>query len=153
MKQVDVLIIIGSKSDDEYARAAIELLDEFGISYELEVASAHRNPDKVKELVSGARDGGVKVIIAMAGLAAHLPGVVASHTTLPVVGVPLPASTLGGLDSLLSISQMPAGVPVATMSLGKAGAKNAAIFSLELLAMSDKKYLEKLKDYRNNLAQ
>jgi 5-(carboxyamino)imidazole ribonucleotide mutase len=127
-----VWIFMGSKSDTEIMSLAEDCLRNESIPYEVFVHSAHREPDKIRELIRGARDKGVVAIIAGAGLAAHLPGFIASMTDIPVLGVPIPASTLGGLDSLLSISQMPSGVPVATFGIGKPGAKNAALFASRL---------------------
>ena len=129
-----VLIMIGSKSDQSYADACMEKLNELGIESNLEISSAHRQPDKTDELAKTAADLGYEVIICMAGMAAALPGVVAARTKLPVIGVPLPAS-LEGLDSLLAIAQMPSGVPVATMGIGKAGAENAAALTARILAV------------------
>jgi phosphoribosylaminoimidazole carboxylase PurE protein len=128
-----VLIIIGSKSDSEYAVECQKQLEEFGIDSDVEISSAHRQPDRTDKLAKSASDSGYEVIICMAGMAAALPGVVAARTHLPVIGVPLPAS-LGGIDALLAIAQMPSGVPVATMGIGKAGAKNAAALSARILA-------------------
>jgi len=124
------------------------ILKQFKIPYEMTVSSAHRNPEKTKKLAQNAEKRGVKVIIAGAGMAAHLPGVIASYTNLPVIGVPLSASSLSGLDSLLSIVQMPSGVPVATMAVGEAGAKNAAILAIQILALSDKNLKGSLKEFR-----
>lgn len=151
MKNIDVLIILGSKSDVETTSVCGEILGKFGVSFRQEISSAHRQPEKTKGLVTEAEAGGVKVIIAAAGMAAHLPGVVASHTTLPVIGVPLAASALSGVDSLYSIVQMPAGIPVACMSIGSHGAKNAALLAIEILALSDSALKDKLKAYRKEL--
>ncbi|UCB52336.1 MAG: 5-(carboxyamino)imidazole ribonucleotide mutase, partial [Candidatus Zixiibacteriota bacterium] len=125
MSAPKVLILIGSARDQDVMAKGAKLLEDFNISYRMEVSSAHRDPEKTKRLGQEAEAKGVRVIIAGAGMAAHLPGVVASHTTLPVIGVPLSASSLLGLDSLLSMVQMPSGIPVATMAIGEAGAKNA----------------------------
>lgn len=127
-----VWIFMGSKSDAETMAAAEERLKAESIPYEVFVHSAHREPERIRELIAGAPEQGVVAIIAGAGLAAHLPGFIASLTDIPVLGVPLPASTLGGLDSLLSICQMPSGVPVATFAIGKPGAQNAALFAARL---------------------
>ncbi len=127
-----VWIFMGSKSDSEIMSVAEEYLRNESVPYEVFVHSAHREPDRIRELIRDAKDRGVVAIIAGAGLAAHLPGFIASLTDIPVLGVPIPASTLGGLDSLLSISQMPSGVPVATFGIGKPGAKNAALFASRL---------------------
>jgi len=124
-----IWIFMGSKSDSEIMSAAEEVLNSNSVPYETFIHSAHREPDEIRDLIAKAKKEGVVAIIAGAGLAAHLPGFIASLTEVPVLGVPIPASTLGGLDSLLSIAQMPSGVPVATFGIGKAGAKNAAIFA------------------------
>lgn len=129
-----ILILIGSKSDSKYAEECQTILNNLGIDNTLEVSSAHRQPDRTDELSKTAAENGYEVVICMAGMAAALPGVVAARTKLPVIGVPLPA-TLDGIDSLLAIAQMPSGVPVATMGIGKAGAKNAAILSARILAI------------------
>lgn len=147
-----VLIILGSKSDIEVTRGCGELLDRFQIPYKQEISSAHRQPDKTRRIVKEAEEKGVEVIIAAAGMAAHLPGVVASMTTLPVIGVPLPGSALSGVDSLYSIVQMPAGIPVACMAVGSHGAKNAAILAAEILALNDNALKSRLKSYRDELA-
>jgi 5-(carboxyamino)imidazole ribonucleotide mutase len=131
------VIVMGSESDRPFMSETASLLDELGVAHVLEVMSAHRTPAKVQELASAARERGVRVIIAGAGGAAHLPGVVASWTTLPVIGVPLPTSDLNGLDALLAIVQMPAGVPVATVAVGRAGARNAAILAAQIIATGD----------------
>ena len=143
-----VLILMGSTKDQEVMLKSAELLEEFNVPCRMEVSSAHRSPEKTKRLAQEAGKKGVKVIIAGAGMAAHLPGVVASHTTLPVIGVPLCASSLSGLDSLLSMVQMPSGIPVATMAIGEAGAKNAAILAVRILALSDEKLESKLEGFR-----
>jgi len=147
-----VLMLLGSKSDIEVTRGCGELLDKFQIPYRQEISSAHRQPDKTRKLVKEAEDNGVEVIIAAAGMAAHLPGVVASLTTLPVIGVPLPGSALSGVDSLYSIVQMPAGIPVACMAVGSHGAKNAAVLAAEILALKDDSLKARLKSYRDELA-
>ena len=140
-------IILGSKSDMPLMESCVKVLDELGISHEVAVCSAHRNPRGVMEWATGARQRGVKVVIAAAGGAAHLPGVVAAWTDLPVIGVPVPTQHLGGVDSLYSIVQMPAGIPVATVAIGEAGAKNAAWLAARILGVSDtdieKRHLEK----------
>jgi 5-(carboxyamino)imidazole ribonucleotide mutase len=149
----DVGVIVGSKSDLPLMESCLKQLEEFGIETELRVCSAHRDPAGVMEWASGARERGLKVVIAAAGGAAHLPGVVAAWTDLPVVGVPVPSPHLGGLDSLYSIVQMPAGVPVATMAIGEAGAKNAAWFAARVLGVSNPelagRHLEKRKALAN----
>jgi len=130
-------VILGSKSDLPLMDACVKVLDELGIEHEVKVCSAHRNPRGVMEWASSARERGLKVVIAAAGGAAHLPGVVAAWTDLPVIGVPVPTQHLGGLDSLYSIVQMPAGIPVATVAIGEAGAKNAAWLAARILGLND----------------
>ncbi|MDI9260571.1 5-(carboxyamino)imidazole ribonucleotide mutase [Alicyclobacillus sendaiensis] len=137
MAKPRVGVIMGSQSDWETMRHACAVLDELGIPHERKVVSAHRTPDFMFEYAASARDRGIQVIIAGAGGAAHLPGMVASKTTLPVIGVPVQTSALGGLDSLLSIVQMPGGVPVATMAIGRAGAVNAGLMAARILAVTD----------------
>ncbi|MFZ5447128.1 MAG: 5-(carboxyamino)imidazole ribonucleotide mutase [Thermodesulfobacteriota bacterium] len=150
---VDVGIVLGSASDWPQVEAAAVLLKDWGIACEVVVASAHRAPRKVQAYARDAVARGVKVIIAAAGMAAHLAGVLAAETTLPVIGVPMPGSSLQGLDSLLSTVQMPAGVPVATMAIGSSGAKNAAIFAAQILALSDPRLQERLKRHKEDLEQ
>ena len=145
-----VAIIMGSDSDWPVLKPAAETLAGFGIGVEVIVASAHRTPDKVHSFVSTARERGIKAIIAAAGAAAHLPGVVASITTMPVIGVPINSTSLGGLDALLSIVQMPSGIPVATMAIN--GAKNAAIFAVQILAAGDPALEAKLSEHRRTMA-
>ena len=145
-----VAVIMGSDSDLPVMQSALDTLRQFGVDYEVLVASAHRTPDKVHEFAAGAAERGVKVIIAAAGAAAHLPGVIASYTTLPVIGIPVDSTSVGGLDALLSIVQMPAGIPVATMAIN--GAKNAALFSLQILAAGNSQIAEQLVQYRLTLA-
>jgi 5-(carboxyamino)imidazole ribonucleotide mutase len=130
-------IILGSKSDLPLMESCVKVLDELGIPHEVKVCSAHRNPRGVMEWASTARERGLKVVIAAAGGAAHLPGVVAAWTDLPVIGVPVPTQHLGGVDSLYSIVQMPAGIPVATVAIGEAGAKNAAWLAARILGVTD----------------
>ncbi len=141
-------IIMGSKSDLETMKETMAILDELEISYEAGVVSAHRTPDKMFEYAEYARERGLKVIIAGAGGAAHLPGMVAAKTTLPVIGVPIQSRALNGMDSLLSIVQMPGGIPVATVAIGKAGAKNAGILAASMLSTSYSIIEEKLTAYR-----
>ena len=148
-----VSVIMGSTSDWETMINACDILDEFEIPYEKKVVSAHRTPDLMFQYAKEARARGIKVIIAGAGGAAHLPGMVASQTTLPVIGVPVQTRTLNGLDSLLSIVQMPGGVPVATTAIGKAGAINAGLLAIELLSMYDLKLEAKLAQRRSMLAE
>ena len=140
-----VLIVIGSESDRAMMNRSAEGLNDFEIGFEMLVSSAHRSPEKTRKLAKEAEKKGIKVIIAGAGMAAHLPGSIAAHTTLPVIGVPLPSLPFKGMDSFYSIMQMPSGVPVATMSVGKAGAKNAGILAAQILALSDNKVRVKLK--------
>ncbi len=146
-----VAIIMGSISDKETMTKAAEALDELGISYEVRVLSAHRTPDLLFEYIAQIEEKGFKVIIAGAGGAAHLPGVIASKTLLPVIGVPIETKALGGLDSLLSIVQMPGGIPVATVGIGNA--KNAGLLAAHILAIENSKIRERLKDYREAMAQ
>lgn len=148
-----VSVIMGSISDWETMINACDILDEFEIPYEKKVVSAHRTPDLMFQYAKEARERGIKVIIAGAGGAAHLPGMVASQTTLPVIGVPVQTRTLNGLDSLLSIVQMPGGVPVATTAIGKAGAINAGLLAIEMLSMYDLKLEAKLAQRRSMLAE
>ena len=148
---MDVLILTGSKNDLGYVENAAQTLKKFGISYELHVSSAHRTLKRTMELVESAEKKGAKIIIAAAGMSAHLPGVVAAMTILPVIGVPLDASSLNGLDSLMSIVQMPGGIPVATTAIGKSGCVNAALLAASILALSDKSLSEKLKQYRKDM--
>jgi 5-(carboxyamino)imidazole ribonucleotide mutase len=141
-------IVMGSTSDWETMKAAAKVLEEFGVPYEAKAMSAHRTPHAVAEWATNAQKNGKKAIIAAAGGAAHLAGVVAAHTTLPVLGVPMPSKHLQGLDSLLSTVQMPKGIPVATFAIGEAGAANAALFAVALLALSDASLQKKLSDFR-----
>jgi phosphoribosylaminoimidazole carboxylase PurE protein len=147
-----VAILIGSDSDYEVAKEAVRILREFGITFSLEVTSAHRSPQRTVELVRNFEEKGVEVFIAMAGKAAHLAGFVAAHTLRPVIGVPVESSALKGLDSLLSTVQMPKGVPVATMGLGKSGASNAALLAVQILALREESLMAKMKAYRERMA-
>jgi phosphoribosylamine--glycine ligase len=147
-----VLILMGSDSDAPVMQGAVDVLKDFGISNEMTVASAHRSPERVMRLVSEAPARGVKVFIVGAGAAAHLAGVVAAHSTLPVIGVPIDSSALNGLDALLSTVQMPPGVPVATVSIGKPGATNAGVLAAQILAVGDEAMAKKLDDYKKKLA-
>lgn len=146
-------VIMGSISDWETMEHTIQVLKELGIECEKEVISAHRTPDDMFLYAKTARERGLKVIIAGAGGAAHLPGMVASQTTLPVIGVPVQTRALDGMDSLLSIVQMPGGVPTATMAIGKAGATNAGIFAAQILSVNDKNIETALNEYRNNMKE
>ena len=148
-----VLIIMGSDSDLPVMEETARILDEFTVAYTMTVASAHRTPARTMKLVRDAEKNGVDVIIGAAGMAAHLPGVIASHTVLPVIGVPLDASSLNGMDALLSIVQMPPGIPVATVSVGKSGAKNAAILAVQIIALKDPELTKKLLDHRQKMAK
>jgi phosphoribosylamine--glycine ligase len=148
----DVLILMGSDSDAPVMQAAVDALKEFGISSEMTVASAHRSPARVTRLVADAPGRGVKVFIVGAGAAAHLGGVVAAHTILPVIGVPIDSSALKGLDALLATVQMPPGVPVATMAIGKPGATNAAVLAAQILGVADQAMAKRLEDYKKKLA-
>lgn len=152
-ESVRVLILFGSDSDRATMEEAAKVLQSFGVGSRLETASAHRSPDKVRDLVKGAPAQGIQVFIAGAGMANHLAGAVAAHTTLPVIGVPLGGSALGGVDALYSTVQMPAGVPVATVAIGSAGAKNAAVLAVQILALSDKALQLKLADLKERLAR
>ncbi len=145
-------IVMGSKSDAELMQPALDTLNQLGIEYEVSVISAHRTPEKARQYGLGARERGLEVIIAGAGGAAHLPGVLASWTSIPVIGVPIPTNDIKGLDALLSIVQMPAGVPVACVALGSAGAKNAAYLAAEILGLKHDRIREAYEDYRRELS-
>lgn len=145
-------VILGSKSDLPLMESCVKVLDELGLSNEVKICSAHRNPRGVMEWASSARERGIKVVIAAAGGAAHLPGVVAAWTDLPVIGVPVPTQHLGGVDSLYSIVQMPAGIPVATMAIGEAGAKNAAWLAARIIGISDSEIESRHREKRQALA-
>ena len=146
-------IIIGSQSDLDVMRNASETLDDLGIANEIKILSAHRNPEQVNEYAATARQRGLKVIIAGAGMAAALPGVVAAQTPLPVLGVPMETRVMGGIDSLLSMAQMPGGIPVGTLAIGKTGAKNAALLAAAILALSDEGVAGRLDAFRNKQNQ
>lgn len=143
-----VAIILGSESDRETVNASLDYYEYFGIPLDIRVMSAHRNPEQVQQFAKTAAEEGYGVIVACAGMAAHLPGVIAAYTTLPVIGVPLGGSELNGVDALYSIVQMPAGVPVATVAIGKAGARNAAVLATQILALSDKSLAGKLGEFK-----
>lgn len=147
-----VAIFIGSDSDYEVVKEALDILKEFHVDFILEVTSAHRSPARTYKLIESSERKGVEVFIAVAGKAAHLAGVVAAHTARPVIGVPVGSSPLGGLDALLSTVQMPKGVPVATMGVGKSGASNAALLAIQILSLKDPSLTERLKDYREKMA-
>jgi phosphoribosylaminoimidazole carboxylase PurE protein len=153
MSQINVLILMGSDSDAPIMQAAVDVLRDLGVSSEMTVASAHRSPERVMRLVREAPGRGVKVFIVGAGAAAHLAGVVAAHTTMPVIGVPIDSSALKGLDALLSTVQMPPGVPVATVSIGKPGATNAGILAAQILAVGDGAVASRLDAYKKAMAQ
>ncbi len=148
-----VAIIMGSKSDMPTVQHCLDILDGFKIDYTVKVLSAHRTPNETARFTKGAKDKGIKVIIAAAGMAAHLAGACASHTTLPVIGIPIESKSLAGIDALFSTVQMPGGIPVACMAIGSSGAKNAAILAAQILALSDKKLQKKLTTHRKKLAR
>ncbi len=152
-KQPLVSIVMGSDSDLEVMREAAKALEEFGIAYEIDITSAHRSPARTSEFARQAAGRGIKVIIAGAGGAAHLAGVIAAETTLPVIGVPMPSSSLQGLDALLATVQMPAGIPVATLAIGKAGAANAGILAAQILALSDPAIAKKMAAHKEKHAR
>lgn len=153
MSNAAVSIVMGSDSDLEVMREAGKALDDFGIAYEIDVTSAHRSPDRTAEYARNAAGRGIRVIIAGAGGAAHLAGVIAAHTTLPVIGVPIPSTSLNGLDSLLATVQMPAGIPVATVAIGKPGASNAGILAAQIIAVGDAAMAKKLDAHKEKLAR
>jgi 5-(carboxyamino)imidazole ribonucleotide mutase len=144
-------VVMGSKSDSEVMQASLDVLTSLGIDYEVNFISAHRNPEKAKQYAQSARERGIEVIIAAAGMAAHLPGVLASWTTLPVIGVPMSSGELKGVDALYSIVQMPAGIPVACVAIGSTGAKNAAYLAAEILGLKHDKILKAYEKYRREL--
>jgi 5-(carboxyamino)imidazole ribonucleotide mutase len=153
MAKALVSIVMGSDSDLEIMREAGKALEGFGIEYEIDVTSAHRSPDRTAEYARNTAGRGIRVIIAGAGGAAHLAGVIAAHTTLPVIGVPIPATSLNGMDSLLSTVQMPAGIPVATVAIGKPGATNAGILAAQILGVADSAIAQKLHQHKDKLAK
>jgi 5-(carboxyamino)imidazole ribonucleotide mutase len=146
-----VLIMMGSDSDLPVMQEAADILVTFGVAYEIRISSAHRSPVRTMALASEAAGRGIRIIIAGAGMAAHLAGVVAAKTTLPVIGVPMPGGALNGVDALYSTVQMPGGIPVATMAIGKAGAKNAGLFCIQILALNDEHLAKALNDYRSDM--
>ena len=145
---MSVAVVMGSKSDLEIVRGAFDVLKEFGVPFTGRVLSAHRTPEEAAEFAANAEKNGVKIIICAAGMAAHLGGVIAAHTTLPVIGIPVASAPFNGLDALFSIVQMPPGIPVAAVTAGKAGGKNAALYAISILALSDSGLAEKLKAFR-----
>src|SRR2546421_82029 len=147
-----VSIVMGSDSDLEIMRETAKALEEFGIGYEIDVTSAHRSPARTADFATKAAERGIRVIIAGAGGAAHLAGVIAAHTTLPVIGVPIPLTSLQGMDSLLATVQMPAGIPVATVAIGKPGATNAGILAAQIIGLSDSSVAKKLDAHKEKLA-
>ena len=153
MSKPKIAIIMGSKSDLDTMKEAAKILSEFKVAHEIRILSAHRTPKDVCKYAEAAKGKNIKVIIAGAGMSAALAGVIAAHTILPVIGVPMETRSLKGLDSLLSTVQMPSGIPVGSMAIGKTGAKNAAIFALEILATSDKALSKKLERYKKGLAK
>ena len=153
MSKPVVSIVMGSDSDLEIMREAGKALEGFGIAYEIDVTSAHRSPDRTAEYARRAAGRGIRVIIAGAGGAAHLAGVIAAHTTVPVIGVPIPSTSLNGMDSLLATVQMPAGIPVATVAIGKPGATNAGILAAQILGVVDSAIAQKLEAHKAKLAQ
>jgi len=148
-----IAIIMGSQSDYETMKKCEEILHEFGIKFETQIVSAHRTPKRLYDFCENAKNNEIKIIIAGAGGAAHLPGMVASMTEIPVLGVPIKSKALDGLDSLLSIAQMPAGIPVGTLAIGEAGAKNSALLAIAILAINDKNLAKKLLNYRKKQTQ
>jgi len=150
-KTTDVAIIMGSDSDLPIVEAAFPILESFGINYTKNVLSAHRTPHAVIDFINKSESNGCKVFIAAAGMAAHLAGALAAHTTKPVIGIPIESGGMGGMDSLLSTVMMPPGVPVATVAVGKSGAKNSAILAAQILATSDENLSSKLEDYKENM--
>jgi len=153
MSKVLVSIVMGSDSDLDIMREAAKSLDEFGIAYEMDVTSAHRSPERTAEYAKNAAGRGVRVIIAGAGGAAHLAGVIAAHTTLPVIGVPIPSTSLNGMDSLLATVQMPAGIPVATVAIGKPGATNAGLLAAQIIGLTTAEIARKLEGQKEKLAK
>lgn len=153
METPKVLIVMGSDSDIPVMQETVKVLNHFNIPFEMRVSSAHRSPRKTSALVSGAHQRGIRVIIAAAGVAAHLAGVVAAETVLPVIAVPMPGGALNGVDALYSMVQMPGGIPVATMAIGKAGAKNAGLFAVQILALGNEQLTSRLRKHREEMEQ
>ena len=152
MNKAKVGVVLGNDSDWGVMKGYAETLEKFGVAFEVRVSSAHRSPAATAEYAAEARQNGLEVLIAAAGMAAHLAGVMAAHTTLPVIGVPMAAGSLQGIDALLSTVQMPEGIPVATVGIGSAGAKNAALLAVQILALKDNALAEKLADHKSFLA-
>ena len=150
-ESIDIAIIMGSDSDLPVVEAIIPILDSFGVKFTKNVMSAHRTPHDVMELIRNSEKNGCKVFIAASGMAAHLAGAVAAHSIKPVIGIPIESGGMGGIDSLLSTAMMPPGVPVATVAVGKSGAKNSAILAIQILATADEELSQKLKDYKKNM--
>ena len=148
---LQVAIIMGSDSDLPVVEASFSILESFGVNYTKNVMSAHRTPHDVMDLIKRSEENGCKVFIAAAGMAAHLAGAIAAHSTKPVIGIPIESGGMGGIDALLSTAMMPPGVPVATVAVGKSGAKNSAILAVQILATSDDELAQKLKDYKSNM--
>ena len=148
---IDVAVLMGSDSDLPIVNEVFKIFDDFGVNYTKSVLSAHRTPHQVIELIKNSESNGCKLFIAAAGMAAHLAGAVAAHSLKPVIGIPIESGGLGGLDSLLSTAQMPPGIPVATVAVGKAGAKNSAILAVQMLAISNSDLAQKMSDYRKNM--
>lgn len=153
MSNPQVGILMGSRSDAEVMKATAKILDEFGIAYEMRILSAHRTPNETREYVEQAESRGFEVLIAGAGFAAHLAGALAAHSVLPVIGVPIDSSPLAGVDALYATVQMPGGIPVATMTIGKSGAKNAGLFAVQILSRKNPILVDKLRDYRDRMRQ
>ncbi len=153
MNKPKVAIVLGSDSDYPVVEGMLRLLDDFSVEYEITVTSAHRSPARTERYAAALEGRGIQVVVAAAGMAAHLAGVIAARTILPVIGIPIDAPPLGGIDALLSTSMMPAGVPVATMGIGRAGADNAAVLAAEILARSDPGLAERLHGYKKRLAE
>ena len=153
VSQPKVAIVLGSDSDFPVIQDMIKILKDFGIEHEVTISSAHRSPDRTHQYTGALEERGVQVVIACAGAAAHLAGVIAAQTILPVIGVPIDSSPLNGLDALLSTSMMPAGIPVATMGIGKAGASNAAVLAAQILARNDGSLANRLRQYKKQLAE
>jgi len=153
MKKKEVAVIMGSKSDMPVMEYGIDILKKFGVGHEVKILSAHRTPAQTMKYASQARAKGIKVIIAAAGGAAHLAGIIAAHTTLPVIGIPIETKALAGIDSLFSTVQMPKGIPVGCMAIGKSGAINASLFAVEIIAVEDKKLQKKLDAHKKDMAK